>query len=146
MPHDLKESLRTFVPPPRKEAVNTVDTLPASIRLPLTPWMARDGKKPVEKSLIVCEMEYPAQRNLVAVLRLIDAGKVGINSTTKRPTLAGAKALAVHDSKAKKPCRGKAPDHPSTPNHRIPAGFTKTGFIAPPTIPASDNSSVARDI
>jgi DNA-binding transcriptional MerR regulator len=95
MPRDLKERFRIFVQPPPEPAVETVDTLPPAVQLPLPSWMARKGTPPDERPLAVCETEAAALQDLAAVLRLIDAGKVGASAATRRPTLAGARAVAA---------------------------------------------------
>lgn len=93
MPRDIKERFRAFVPAPLEPIIQTGETLPPTVQLPIRSWMARDGKKPVERQLAVCETEAAALQDLPAVLRLIDAGKVGASAATRRPTGAGVKAV-----------------------------------------------------
>ncbi len=94
MPRDIKERFLDFVPHPANPTVKTVDELPSSIPSLLHSWDIRQGKQPVEQPLHVCETEEAAFHDLVAVLRLIDSGKVGASASTHRPSLSGVKAIA----------------------------------------------------
>jgi hypothetical protein len=78
MPDDLKERLTTFVPPPVAATVKSLEELPAAYDRPFERWNARTkkqehGTEPVP--LTVRETERSAQRELLWVLRLVDAGK-----------------------------------------------------------------------
>ena len=79
IPSDLKSALEAFVPPPRAVEIETQDAPPAVVfDLPVT----------------VKETERAAQHDLIAVLRLIDRGKVRASAKTSRVTAAGARAIA----------------------------------------------------
>lgn len=80
IPNDLADRLRRFVPPPRKEELQSVDQ----------PVALND-----EVPLLVAETERTAQQELFAVLRLIDMGKVQVSDKTKRPSTKGL--AAVHE-------------------------------------------------
>jgi hypothetical protein len=95
MPRDLKEQFRAFVPKPAEPSVKTLDILPPTLQSKLCSWRVRAGQKPQENPLAVCETEAASLLDLAAVLRLIDAGKLGVSVTTRRPTLASVKAVAA---------------------------------------------------
>ena len=87
MPADLKARLKAFVPPPVKAQIKTLAALPAAFDLPYTRWNSKT--KTQEKGtevvpLTVRETERPAQRELLSVLRLVDAGKVAVSDKTRR--------------------------------------------------------------
>ena len=93
MARDVKERLKAFVPRPAEARIEAVAELPATVRETLPSWRARRGEKGEEHPLTVAETERAAQHDLSAVLRLVDAGKVSVSTTTRRVTLTGAKAV-----------------------------------------------------
>ena len=93
MAWDVKERLRAFVPPPAEARIETVAELPATVREAPPSWRAERGEKGKEHPQTVVETERAAQHDLNAVLRLVDAGKVSVSTTTRRVTLTGAKAV-----------------------------------------------------
>lgn len=74
IPPDLADRLLRFVPPPRKEELQSVDRP-----------VALTDKAPLQ----VAETERTAQQELFAVLRLIDMGKLQVSDKTKRPSTKG---------------------------------------------------------
>ena len=93
MPDDLKQRLKSFVPPPAATRLQTQDELPAAIRMPL-PRYQRDGAPAAEDTPLVTGLtEQAASHDLKAVLRLIDAGKLTISETTFQPGAAALKAV-----------------------------------------------------
>ena len=79
IPRDLRSALKAFVPPPRAVEIETQDAPPGvAFDVPVT----------------VNETERAAQHDLVAVLWLIDRGKVRASAKTRRVTAAGARAIA----------------------------------------------------
>jgi hypothetical protein len=87
MPDDLKERLRAFVPPPVEAEVESVEQLAGVYDRPFEYWNA--GTKQREHRtesvpLSVRERERSAQRELLSVLRLVDAGKVAVGEKTRR--------------------------------------------------------------
>ncbi|MBI3454213.1 MAG: helicase-associated domain-containing protein [Candidatus Rokubacteria bacterium] len=91
MPDDLKERLEAFVPPPVAVTVTSLEELPATYDRPFERWNARTkqqehGTEPVP--LTVRETERSAQRELLSMLRLVDAGKVAVSDTTRRASSA----------------------------------------------------------
>ena len=76
MPLDLAQRLRVFVPPPPEAEVPAAEELPEGV--PLT---RRD-------------MEQSAQHDLLAVLRLVEAGRIAVSASTRRPGAAASQRLA----------------------------------------------------
>lgn len=96
MPRDLAKFLKSFVPAPKAIQVQTSEELPTTVKLSWKEYdySARTSKTVTEEiPLIRLETERPAQQDIHAVLRLIDAGKVRASEKTKRVTAAGAKAI-----------------------------------------------------
>ncbi len=93
MPRELKERFRAFVPEPEPSQVKTTDTLPAKIQHTIIIMGPHSEDIPAEQVITVSETESAALHDFIAVLRLIDAGKVSVSPATYRPTLAGAKAV-----------------------------------------------------
>jgi hypothetical protein len=97
MPADLKERLKAFVPPPAPGSIASLEQLPAVHELP---HQRRRGTKKEEQEtenipLGVRETERSAQRELLAVLRLVDAGKVAVSDKTRRASSATLDALTT---------------------------------------------------
>ena len=93
LPRELREPLKAFVPPPRAPGVQAMDEPPETVT---RQWYDYTHKKQVteEIPIVRLETERAAQHDLVAVLRLIDAGKVHASDRTNRVTAAGARAIA----------------------------------------------------
>ncbi len=97
MPRDLKETLRTFVPPPRAANIRVTTKLPASVPRTEYEWNNETGqsrKIAVEIPLMVANTEQMALHDIHSVLRLINAGKIRASAKTYRVTKAGANAIA----------------------------------------------------
>lgn len=89
MPDDLKNRLRAFVPAPIHSEVKTLEQLPAACDRPFVRWdpVAKTNERGTEAvPLVVRETERAAQRELVSVLRLVDAGNVSVSDKTWRPS------------------------------------------------------------
>ncbi len=96
MPADLKARLEAFVPPPVEAKIKSLAELPAAYDRPFTRWNSktRTQEQGTEKVLLtVRETGRAAQLELVSVLRLVDAGKVGVGAKTKRPSSAAIEAV-----------------------------------------------------
>jgi hypothetical protein len=98
MPADLKERLKAFVPAPDKAKITTLEHLPPAYDRPFERWNA--AQKTREKGteavpLIVHETERAAQRELLSVLRLVDAGKVAVGDKTRRASASTIAAIAA---------------------------------------------------
>lgn len=97
MPDDLKARLKEFVPEPREAVMATLDVLPPTYAIPFERWNAEtkireQGSE--EVPLAVHETEMAAQRELISVLRLVDAGKVAVSDATRRASGATIQAIA----------------------------------------------------
>lgn len=96
MPDDLKKRLETFVPPPSRAQLKSQEQLPVAYDRPFERWNSKTRK--TEKGteaipLTVRESEQPAQRELLAILRLIDSGKVAVSDKTRKPAASTIKAV-----------------------------------------------------
>ena len=96
MPADLKERLKAFVPPPVGARIKTLAALPAAYELPYTRWNPKTKTQETgteDVPLTVRETERTAQRELLSVLRLVDAGKVAVSDKTRRASSATIDAI-----------------------------------------------------
>jgi XPB/Ssl2-like helicase family protein len=90
MPADLAERLRKFVPAPQAAKVNVVDEPPPSV----TRKAWKRGKEVVEAVPLARQETAPAAlHDLLAVLRLVEDGKVAVSEATRRPTAAAVAAV-----------------------------------------------------
>ena len=97
IPLDLKQELKGFVSRPRAPELRVEAERPETAAVSWFRWNseARERKKITEAvPLIHRETERAAQRDLLAVMRLVDTGKVRVSAKTQRATSAGAKAIA----------------------------------------------------
>jgi hypothetical protein len=93
LPDELRPLLKAFVPPPRAPRVQTVDQPQAAVTH--RQYDHVEGKSVAVEVPVVClETERAAQYDLLAVLRLIDAGKIRASAKTMWVTAAGARAIA----------------------------------------------------
>jgi hypothetical protein len=98
MPADLKERLKAFVPEPRPTEMAALDRLPANYGRPFERWnpqqrTSEKGTEPVP--LAVRETERAAARELLSVLRLVDAGKVAVSDKTRRASASTIEAITA---------------------------------------------------
>jgi hypothetical protein len=89
MPGDLKERLKAFVPAPAKTKISGLNDLPATYDVPYKEW--NQAKRIYEEKtdptpMTLRETERTAQRELLSVLRLADAGKLAVSDKTRRPS------------------------------------------------------------
>jgi hypothetical protein len=87
MPADLKARLKAFVPAPRQTTIAALDRLPPAYDRPFQRWNEKERKREpgIEAvPLAVHERELAAQREMISVLRLVDAGKVAVSDKTRR--------------------------------------------------------------
>jgi len=102
MPDDLKARLKTFVPPPAENKVQSFEQLPTVYDQPFERWNSKKkeqehGTEPIP--LTVRESERSAQRELCSALRLVDAGKVAASDKTWKASSTSIEAItAVLDS------------------------------------------------
>ena len=98
MPADLKARLKQFVPPPVAATVETLAELPTACSLPFSRWNpeTKTEEKGVKKvPLAVHETARAAQRELLSVLRLVDASRVAVSDTTRRASAAAIDAITA---------------------------------------------------
>ena len=87
MPADLKMRLKAFVPAPRQTTIAALDQLPTAYDRPFERWNEKERKREpgIEAvPLTVHERELAAQREMISILRLVDAGKVSVSDKTRR--------------------------------------------------------------
>ena len=90
IPDELASFLIEFVPPPPETMVATQNELPQSVdRMEST-----SPEETVKVDLIQRETEQAAAQDLVAVMRLIELGKISVSATTLRPTAASVKRIS----------------------------------------------------
>lgn len=98
VPADLKARLLRFVPRPRPTAIAALDRLPPVYPRPFERWNAQQRireKGTEDVSLTVHETERAAQRELLSVLRLVDAGKVSVGDKTRRASASTIDAITA---------------------------------------------------
>lgn len=94
MPEDLKEKLKTFVPAPSPNKLKSFVELPANISIQAEKFDAKSDeyvdvlKRIKPDSIEVRLMEKTGMQDLVAILRLIQSGKVTVSDKTRQPTVA----------------------------------------------------------
>ncbi len=99
IPEDLQVRLKEFVPRPAETVLETLpeDKLPQEVTRQMEWWDA-DTKKPVRETekipVVYRDTERGAANELLAALRLVEAGKVAVSDTTRLPTAATLKTVA----------------------------------------------------
>jgi hypothetical protein len=96
MPADLKLRLKAFVPAPRKTEIAALDRIPAVLNRPYHRW--NEAKRISEEfteaiPTAIHETERAAERELLSILRLVDAGKIAVGDKTRRPSAAAIQAI-----------------------------------------------------
>ena len=95
IPSDLAERLLAFVPPPPELTLAARDELPETVKRRREHYVPK-GEKPTfdRVELIRREMERAAPRDLLAVLRLIDRGRIAVSAKTQRASAAAMQRIA----------------------------------------------------
>lgn len=98
MPEDIKTRLSAFVPKPRKTTIAAIEQIPSVYGIPFSRWNAatrirEEGTEDVP--LTVHETERAAQRDLLSVLRLVDAGKVAVSDKTRKASSSTIEAITA---------------------------------------------------
>ena len=91
VPPDLAPRLRAFVPPPPPAEMAAVEEPPHGVELYTRPG---DKQSLVRMELARRDMERTAQQDLLAVLRLIEGGRVAVSASTRRPSAAVCQRVA----------------------------------------------------
>ena len=95
IPEELAQRLRPFVPPPPEAEVAAHDDLPEAVELPASRRVRRGEKQTFNREILTRrDMERVAQHDLLAVLRLIDGGRVAVSASTRRPSTAASRRIA----------------------------------------------------
>ena len=111
IPPDLAQRLRAFVPPPPETEMPAVQELPQAVELPRS--HPGDKQSFVRMELERRDMERTAQHDLLAVLRLIEEGRVAVSAARdgRPPRRASAS-----------PRRSPAATSSTRPRARLPNG------------------------
>ncbi|MDE0698070.1 MAG: helicase-associated domain-containing protein [Boseongicola sp.] len=99
VPEDLQLALRDFVPAPEEASVPILAELPPTVDLISYRYAYKSGKYALEATSTTApiewrNMESTAKSGLLAVLSLIDEGKVSVSASTKRPSAASMKRIS----------------------------------------------------
>ena len=105
VPPDLAKRLKDFVPPPPEPKLSAVEELPDTVkqrRRGYCPSGQKFGFEPME--LVRRDMEQAAAHDLLAVLRLVEQGRVAVSVKTRRATAAAMRRIAevLHGGKGKR--------------------------------------------
>jgi hypothetical protein len=98
MPQDIKERLKSFVPPPEPLVLASQEGIPPAIMFEVRHYDYETKKyylEPYEVPLTQCLVERAAQQELIAVLRLVATGKMAVSEKTRLPTAATIKAVTA---------------------------------------------------
>ena len=95
VPVDLAERLRAFVAEPPGFEVRTTTELPAEVRRPKHRYASHDADAPMDVvELRKHDAEQVAPRELLTLLRLVQANGVTVGKATRRPTAASVRRIA----------------------------------------------------
>lgn len=96
MPQDLQAKLREFVPKPQEFVLESSAEAPQTFRADYRRYNENHRLVTVSEDLpvVCCPTEQAAQRDLVAMLRLIHLGKVSVSDKTSMPGKATLNAIA----------------------------------------------------
>ena len=99
VPGDLQRLLQGFVPAPKPAELPFATEIPSTVKLESYGYDYASGKvvkvvtnpaAPIER----CNMEAAARANLLAVLTLIDEGRISVSASTQRPSAATMRRIA----------------------------------------------------
>lgn len=93
LPVELQAMLKGYVPPPRDVAVTTVDVLPEVVPLARRTWRADRGKDPELVPIRRRSTELVARKEVMAILRLVESGKIRVSDKTRRPAQASVELI-----------------------------------------------------
>ncbi|MEM9451540.1 MAG: hypothetical protein AAGA75_23820 [Cyanobacteria bacterium P01_E01_bin.6] len=97
MPQDLQAKLKAFVPKPKTFTIKSTTEIPQTVQVAYHRIDYKNRRKVTvteDVSVRYCPTEQLAQRDLVAVLRLIHLGKVSVSDKTFMPSKATLTAIA----------------------------------------------------
>ena len=95
IPRDLADRLRSFVDEPPETSLASHDDVPRTVwQRPRYRFTHGGAESPGTEAVVLRrDMERAAQRDLIAVLRLIDLGRVGASAKTRRATAAAMRHI-----------------------------------------------------
>ena len=93
IPQDLRKRLLEFVPKPPEATLATIDELPGEIRQERR-YVPKGQDKYTSATLVRRDMEQAAAYDLLAVLRLVDQGRVAVSAKTRRASAAAMLRIA----------------------------------------------------
>ena len=95
IPSDLAERLLPFVPPPPEVTLTALDELPETVERHRERYLPEGAEPTCDRvELIRREMERAAPRDLLAVLPLIDRGRIAVSPKTRRASAAAMQRIA----------------------------------------------------
>lgn len=94
IPSDLQKRLKDFVPEPPEPSVAAADELPEAVEQRRQRYMPEGEGKYRSVTLVQRNMEQAAAHDLLAVLRLVDQGRVAVSASTRRATAATIRRIA----------------------------------------------------
>ncbi len=97
LPEDLKKYLKSIVPQPADVKLESLDTIPdlAQLQTQQIDYINRRSQEiTIDIPIVQRVMESVAPQNLLAVLRLVQAGKIAVSDKTRHPGAATMKAIA----------------------------------------------------
>ena len=95
IPEDLAERLREIVPPPPETMLQLVEQLPNSVNRKKRWYQGKEGESEFfTVELVSRDMERAAQRDLLAVLRLVQHDRVAVSAKTRLPSAVAVQRIA----------------------------------------------------
>ncbi len=94
LPTDLRPILKEFVPQPRGVSVSSDEELPPTVPSQIARWRLKQGEQPEPIPLRQRATSSSAQREIHAMLRLLEAGKLRVGEKTRKPGQATLEAVA----------------------------------------------------
>jgi len=97
MPDEMRRQLKPFAPEPEETTLNVMGEIPETFNLPWKRFNSKSGKYDSgiqEIPITIREMERSAQRDVKAVLRLIDLGRVQSSNKIRQPASSTMEVIA----------------------------------------------------
>lgn len=95
VPAEVARRLLEFVPPPPEAALAVAGELPAAVERQRHRYVPAGKTQAFDKvELVRRDMEFVASRDLPAILRLIDLGRVAVSAKTRRPSAVTVRRIA----------------------------------------------------
>lgn len=94
IPQELQERLLEFVPEPPRVTLAVADALPETVEQRAQRYMPKGEERFRSVTLVRRNMEQAAAYDLLAVLRLVDQGRVAVSAKTLRASAAAIRRIA----------------------------------------------------